>query len=106
MLKFIVVLCRRPDLSVEEFQDYFRRVHGPLAEQLPGLRRYVRNYPAPDPVRSRPAWDCVVELYFDDQESMEAAWSSAEGERADADLREFADLARTTWSVVELEVIR
>jgi uncharacterized protein (TIGR02118 family) len=106
MLKFVVVVCRRPDLSVEEFQDYFRRVHGPLAERLPGLRRYVRNYPTTDPVRKPPPWDCVVELYFDDRESMEAAWSSPEGRQSDADLQAFANLTRTTWSVVEEEVVR
>jgi len=106
MLKFMVVVYRRPDLSVSEFRDHFRLVHGPLAERLPGLRRYVRNYPAPDPVRKPPPWDCIVELYFDDREAMEAAWLSPEGRQSDADLQEFADLTRTTWSVVEEEVIR
>jgi uncharacterized protein (TIGR02118 family) len=106
MLKFVVVACRRPDLSAREFQDYFRQVHGPLAERLPGLRRYVRNYPAPDQTRNPPPWDCIVELYFDDWESMEAAWRSPEGKQSDADLQAFCDLPRTTWSVVEEEVIR
>ncbi len=105
MIKFVVVVFRRPDLSVEQFRDYFRRVHGPIAEQLPGLRRYVRNYPADDPKR-KPPWDCIVELYFDDWESMEAAWASPAGKRSDADLPAFVDLARTTWAVVEEEVIR
>jgi uncharacterized protein (TIGR02118 family) len=106
MLKFIVVVCRRPDLSVQEFRDYFRRVHGPMAERLPGLRRYVRSYPAPDAVRKPPSWDCIVELFFDDRQAMEAAWLSPEGKQADADLQAFADLSRTSWSVVEEEIVR
>ena len=106
MLKFVVVVRRLPGLSGEAFRDYFRRIHGPLAERLPGLPRYVRNYPAADPTRKPPPWDCIVELYFDDWESMEAVWSSPEGRRSDADLQAFADLAQTTWSVVEEHVIR
>jgi hypothetical protein len=32
---------------------------------------------------------------------MEAAWASPQGAASDADLPIFADLTRTTWSVVE-----
>jgi hypothetical protein len=32
---------------------------------------------------------------------MEAAWASPEGAASDADLPAFADLKRTTWSVVD-----
>jgi len=42
-----------------------------------------------------------VELYFDDWKSMEAAWATPEGQAATADVKEFADLSRTNWSVVE-----
>ena len=105
MLKFVVVVCRRPDLSAEEFRDYFVRVHGPLAEKLPGLRRYKQNFVVADPKRQAPAWDAVVELYFGNRDAMEAAWATPEGEAATADLKEFADLARTTWSVVEERVV-
>jgi uncharacterized protein (TIGR02118 family) len=106
MLKFAVVLFKRPDISVERFRVYLRTVHGPLAEQIPGLRKYVQNHVAEDPKRKPPGWHGIVELYFDDWEAMEAGWASPEGERATDDLAEFADLIRTTWSVVEEIVIR
>jgi hypothetical protein len=32
---------------------------------------------------------------------MEAAWASPEGEAASADLEAFADLSRSSWSIVE-----
>ena len=51
--------------------------------------------------RKAPGWDAVVELYFDDWSSMEAAWASPQGAASDADLPAFADLTRTTWSVVD-----
>jgi len=103
MLKFIVVAYRRPDITHAEFRRHLRDVHAPLAANLPGLRKYVQNLVAPDPSRT-PAWDAVIELYFENWETMEAAWASPQGAASDADLPAFADLTRTTWSVVE-EVI-
>jgi uncharacterized protein (TIGR02118 family) len=106
MLKFMVVLCRRPDQSPAQFHAYLRDVHGPLAEALPGLRRYIQNHVAPDPTRSHPGWDAVIELYWDSHEAMEAAWRAPEGQAATDDLAAFADLSRTTWSIVEADVRR
>lgn len=101
MLKFMVVVYRRPDLTPEQFRRHFEQVHGPLAKQLPGLRKYVQNYVCADSSRESPGWDAIVELYFDDWAAMEAAWASPQGAASDADLPLFADMTRTTWSVVE-----
>lgn len=100
MLKFIVILYKRPDLTRQEFRRHLQEIHGPLAMSLPGLRRYVQNFVCDDPKR-KPGWDAVVELYFDDWTSMEAAWESPQGKASDADLPAFADLTRTTWSAVD-----
>jgi hypothetical protein len=54
-----------------------------------------------DPSRPHPEWDAIVELHFDSWESMEGAWASPQGAASDADLPLFADMTRTTWSVVE-----
>jgi len=101
MLKFAVVAYKRPGFTAEEFLRYFESVHAPLARKLPGLRKYVRNVVAPDVKRKHPGWDLIVELYFDDRESMEAAWASPEGRAATDDFRACVDLERTTWSVVD-----
>jgi uncharacterized protein (TIGR02118 family) len=101
MLKFMVVIHKRPDLTQEAFRRYLQEIHGPLAQQLPGLRKYVQNFVSTDPSRKPPAWNAVVELYFDNREAMEAAWASPQGAASDADLPAFADLTRTTWSVVD-----
>lgn len=101
MLKFMVVLCRRKDLSPSQFAKHLREIHGPLARKLPGLRKYVQNYPSADPRRNAPTWDAIVELYWDDRVAMEAAWESPEGAASDADLPLFVDMERTSWSVVE-----
>jgi uncharacterized protein (TIGR02118 family) len=101
MLKFMVVIYRRPDLTHEQFRRHLKDVHGPLARNLPGLRKYVQNHVWDDPKRKRPEWDAIVELYFDSRGAMETAWASPQGAASDVDLPLFADLTRTTWSVVE-----
>jgi uncharacterized protein (TIGR02118 family) len=106
MVKFMVVLYRREDLSAKAFHTNLRQVHGPMAERIPGLRRYVQNHVASDPSRKHPGWDAVVELYWDDRASMEAGWRSPEGLAATRHLEEFADLSRSTWGIVDEEVRR
>src|SRR5579872_7346941 len=101
MLKFMVVLYRRRDLTFEQFGRHLKEIHAPLAMALPGVCKYVQNHVVPDPKRKHPGWDAVVELYFEDRETMDAAWASPQGAESDADLPLFADLSRTTWLVVE-----
>lgn len=101
MLKFMVVLYRRADLTPAQFRHHLERVHAPLARVLPGLRKYKQNHVAADPTRKHPGWDAIVELYFESWQAMEAAWDSPQGKASDADLPLFTDLNRTSWSVVE-----
>ena len=100
MLKFMVVLYKRPDLTREGFRRHLQEIHGPLARNLPGLRKYIQNFACDDPTRN-PGWDAIVELYFDNWDTMEAAWKTPQGTASDADLPLFTDLTRTTWSAVD-----
>jgi uncharacterized protein (TIGR02118 family) len=106
MVKFVVVLYRKPGTTRADFRQYLESVHGPMAEAIPGLRRYVQSHVVEDPSRADPGWDALVELYWDDRDAMERGWASPEGERATADLEAFADLGRTTWSLVDERVRR
>jgi len=106
MLKFVVVLYRRADIPADRFHAILRDEHGPMAERIPGLRRYIQDHVVKDPKRAHPGWDAVVELYWDDGASMEAAWLTAEGRAATEHLALFVDLERSTWSVVSEEVRR
>lgn len=101
MTKFIVVLHKRSDLSDSAFREYLRNIHGPMALRLPGLRKYIQNYPAAETTRQPPRWSAIVELYWDERDAMEAAWATPEGQRATADLVAFADLSLSSWAVVD-----
>lgn len=96
MLKVLVVLYKRPGLTWGEFRRYWREDHGPLARQIPGLRRYVHNDALEE---SKPPYG-VAELWFDDQEALDAGMNSPEGQAALNDLGRFCDEARTGIVVV------
>jgi len=106
LLKFIVVVRRKIDWTPERFREYFVGVHAPMVVKMPGLRRYRLNFAAPDAKRAGPGWDCVAELFFDARETMEAAWASAEGKAASADVAVFADMEWASWSVVDEIAVR
>jgi hypothetical protein len=52
MMKLVYCLKRRPGMSLEEFQDYWRNRHAPLVKQhadVLGIRRYVQVHTRPGP---------------------------------------------------------
>lgn len=81
MIKRISFLTRRDDWSEDDFRKHWLEVHGPLAQKVPGMRRYVQNHIVghsghPLLPASGGRVDGVAELWFDDPESMEKALSS------------------------------
>ena len=101
MVKVIVLLPRRADMSPEAFQQHLRETHLPLAARLPGLRRLVVNWVLPDPNRPPPAYDAVAEDWFEDAAAMGAAVASPEGQAVAADVPKFLDSSRFALLVVE-----
>jgi uncharacterized protein (TIGR02118 family) len=67
---------RRDGMSRDAFEDHYVQVHGPLASRIPGLRRYVLNFPDHVLGASPGDWDAFAELWFDDQGAMEAGFAA------------------------------
>jgi uncharacterized protein (TIGR02118 family) len=77
MVKVIWAALRKPGLSLQELQQHWLEVHGPLAAQLPGLRRYVQNHAPPEAYAVRPmTHDGWSEAWWDDLESLHRARQS------------------------------
>jgi hypothetical protein len=53
MVKVILLLPRRADMSPEAFKQHLRETHLPLVTKLPGLRQLALNWVLPDP---NPRW--------------------------------------------------
>lgn len=103
MVKFMVFIVRRADLSRDAFVKHFRAVHGPLARALPGLVGYTQNIVGIDEQAS-PGFatcDAIAELWFADRAALDAVWDTPEGQAAIADNDLFLDTVRSSWTVVE-----
>jgi uncharacterized protein (TIGR02118 family) len=121
MIKLVFVLRRRPELSRDEFQTYWREQHAPLVRShadVLGVRRYVQVHTLPDELhaplrmsRGAPdAYDGVAELWFDSLDALGASVATDEGRAAAAELledeRRFIDHARSPlWLAEEVSVV-
>jgi uncharacterized protein (TIGR02118 family) len=94
MVKVVLLLHRRADMTIDEFRRYWHDRHRHLVEQLPGLRRLVLNDVLPGPDGTMPVCDGIAEDWFDSVETMQAAFSSPEAQAVSADVVNFLDLSR------------
>ena len=101
MIKVLVAIHKKPGMSREEFNRYWREVHAPLAEGMPGLRRYIINPAIEVSSRGEPPFDGLAELWFDDVGAMEAAFASPAGQETSADVAEFAQPDKMLFVVAE-----
>jgi EthD domain len=82
MFKQICFFRKRPDMTMEEFMDYYENQHSQLSKRqgrapsIPNARRYVRRYlrPEKNPVTGQvidPGYDCIMEIWWDSREDFE-----------------------------------
>ena len=77
-VRFIRFMKRRPGLSPEEFQAYWRDTYGPLVDALPGLGRYVQYHARLGGYKGgrEPAVDGVDATWFADVDALRRALAS------------------------------
>jgi uncharacterized protein (TIGR02118 family) len=84
----LTALYKKPG-DIEEFDRYYKDVHTPLAQKMPGLKKIelgrVVGAPGGDS-----DYHLVANLYFDNLDSLKSAMSSEEGKAAAKDLNNFA----------------
>ncbi len=116
MIKFVMCITRRSDLSREQFRDYWLNSHGPFfmqnAETM-RAKKYIQSYTMDSPLNAglresrgmQPEYDGVAEVWFDSEQELMEAMSSAEGQELSAALLEdesnFIDHARSAAFIVE-----
>jgi EthD domain len=118
MIRLLFVLRRKPGMSLAEFQQYWRGVHGPLVAKHSttlDILRYVQLHTLEDPVNDQlagargkmePLYDGVAELWWNNREEVAASFGSAAGEAAGKELLEdearFIDLPNSPlWFAYE-----
>jgi hypothetical protein len=122
MIKFTVLVVRRPDITPAQFHKRWLIDHGLLAKRyLPLLRvhRYVQSHvidsPSVDAIAKIRDWtsnpyDGIVEAWWESEEEMAAGFASEEAQKASAilakDEREFCDSRTIVFLAKEYELFR
>jgi uncharacterized protein (TIGR02118 family) len=121
MVKLVFALRRRPELTLAEFQTYWRDTHAPLVRSHADtlrIRRYVQVHTTDTPInaalqvsRGGPEpCDGVAELWWDSVDDFIAGSSSPEGQAAAAELlddeRKFIDLTNSPLWIGEEHQVR
>jgi len=65
MIKAVIFFRRRPGMALAAFHEHWRVRHAAIIVRLPGIRRYVQNYPLGDA-----PFDAIAESSFDDTQAM------------------------------------
>jgi uncharacterized protein (TIGR02118 family) len=118
MIKRLTIMTRRPGMSREAFAEYWTNVHAPLLASHAAVKRLtinvtqecvrfsVRNEDPADPLRSTIVTqtpDGIVELWFEDRQSMESMYKSEFARQLVADAEHFVG-AIVTFIVDEREI--
>jgi uncharacterized protein (TIGR02118 family) len=120
MAHLMFCLHRLPHLTREQFQDYWRDVHGPLVRshaQALGLAAYVQNHALAGDVNTRlarergspPSFDGVAQLWWHERTLTAEQKDAARRANAEllADEKKFIDLAASPiFLVQDHEVLR
>lgn len=90
-LKRMSILRKRPDVSSEDFQNEWFRLHSVLVKRLPGVEGYRQNLvlDGPRDADGRMLADGMVELWFPDPATIEADFRSDAGITLMTHAREF-----------------
>jgi uncharacterized protein (TIGR02118 family) len=85
----LVVMYKTPK-DTAFFDRYYFEKHIPIAKKIPGLRKYaVSQGPVATPAGPS-AFHLIATLTFDNLAAIQAAFASAEGQAAAADVQTFA----------------
>jgi uncharacterized protein (TIGR02118 family) len=107
MVKLIYCISKKPEMSIEEFQKYWREVHAPIAGAIPGLRRYVQCHvvPATYAGQNAPGFDGAAELWWDSMDDLRAAMGTPEVRAALEDEKNFIDHTRVASFITTENVV-
>ena len=105
MVKFVLLLPKKKNLSRDDFMHEWQDVCVPMAAKIPGLRRYVINPVAQEADGKTSRYDGIAELWFDDAASGQAALGSTQGKAVVEHMPKFTDMDNFVLSVTEEKVI-
>jgi uncharacterized protein (TIGR02118 family) len=107
MINAFSLLKRKPDLSVDAFQEHWRTEHAELITRLPGVVRYVQSHPLPEMYdKAEPAYDGVAELWARESRVFRDIATSDAYAAVQADEEKFLDRKAIELVLTEEHVIK
>ena len=85
----VVVMYKTPKDSAD-FDRYYFATHVPIAQRIPGVRKYEVSQGAVASPGGASGVHLVAILHFDDMAAIQNAFAGAEGQAAAADVQTFA----------------
>lgn len=111
MFKAMVLLKRKPGLSLQQFIDHYENNHAPLGVKYQTkMVRYIRHYlhPSPYPLDGsvvEAEYDVLTELWFEDKQAYDEGMALMMAPEANAVLSEdevrFLDLGKSRLAYIE-----
>lgn len=108
MIKVIVAIKKKSELSVEAFQSHWLSQHAKLVRENPASQRYIRKYiqchtlPSEYAASGEVAYDGTAELWFDSVEDKDRFFSDPDYlAEIQPDEGRFADMEKTRFFVTQ-----
>lgn len=106
MIKLVYCITKKAGLTDEEFFDYWKNVHGPIAARIPYVRKLVQSHRiAVAGDKRQPDYDGMAELWFDCAADLLAARKSPEWKASGEDESNFIDHSKVAYFVSEEHTI-
>jgi len=111
MIKLIVAIRKRAEMSVADFQSHWLTQHARLVRECPASKRYIRRYvqchTLPEEyANGEVAFDGTAELWFDSVEDKDAFFNDADYLRdVQPDEERFADMSQTVFFITREEPV-
>ena len=107
MLKACTLIHRKPEMSAEEFQIYWRTIHADIVVQLPNVRQYVQSHPLIQEYKKHNLiYDGLAEIWVDDTDVLRTMAATGAYKDVAADEANFIDQKRTELILTEEHVIK
>ena len=101
MIKAVIFFKRLPGMSLAAFHEHWRVRHAAIIVRLPGIRRYVQNYPL-----GEAPFDAIAESSFDDTQAMKTLARTPQYAEVLADEPRFIDRPTMGSIITEEHVLK
>jgi len=84
----LIALYKKPS-DIQAFEEHYKNNHTPLVKKMPGLKK-LEVSKITSAIGGESKFHLLAEMYFENEDALNAAMASPEGKAAGKDLMDFA----------------